>query len=284
MIYKKDANFPYPVLTNKSTSYKNSNFDLDISLEENINNYRFNIDYYIDSDFINKLLEKGQAILVLVIQSKDNKFLNLELGEKYKEISKSRISLNKRTTLQLLIQSKEEISFEDNNDLSEFYNEFKKEIRVSKNSILGFSNTVIFEGSSAKPLELFEKKLNPNLKSDIKIELGNETIIINYRNENLQFIDTVRSSTLNNPYIYMGLQKALYRFILNNRKDDEEEVYLEDIDPPENGLDFKLYNLMKKKMVKEVNMDNIDEVIYLISEKILEKYTAAVRGMYQNGN
>ena len=283
MIYKKDANFPYPVLTNKSTSYGNSHFDLDVSLEENVNNYRLNIEYYIDSDFINELLIDGQAQLVLVIQSKDNKFFNLELGEKYKEIPKSRISLNKRTTIQLLIQAKEDISFENNHDLSEFYDEFKAEIKVPKNSILGFSNTVIFDGSTVKPLELFEKKLDTTLKSDIKIELGNETIIINYKNENLQFIDSAKSSTLNNPYIYMGLQKALYRFILNNGK-EAEEVDLDEIDPPENGLDFKLYNLMKKKMVKEVNMDNIDEVIYLISDKIIEKYTAAVRGMYSNGN
>lgn len=283
MIYKKDANFPYPVLTNKSTSYGNSHFDLDVSLEENVNNYRLNIEYYIDSDFINELLIDGQAQLVLVIQSKDNKFFNLELGEKYKEISKSRISLNKRTTIQLLIQAKKDISFENNHDLSTFYDEFKAEIKVPKNSILGFSNTVIFDGSTVKPLELFEKKLDTTLKSDIKIELGNETIIINYKNENLQFIDSAKSSTLNNPYIYMGLQKALYRFILNNGK-ETEEVDLDEIDPPENGLDFKLYNLMKKKMVKEINMDNIDEVIYLISDKIIEKYTAAVRGMYQDGN
>ena len=36
MIYKKDANFPYPLLTNTSSSYSNANFILDIELEENI--------------------------------------------------------------------------------------------------------------------------------------------------------------------------------------------------------------------------------------------------------
>ena len=68
--------------------------------------------------------------------------------------------------------------------------EFKDEIIVPKNSILGFSNSVIFDGSSAKPLDLFEKKVDPNLKSDIKIELTSETIVINYKNEALQFIDS----------------------------------------------------------------------------------------------
>ena len=283
MIYKKDANFPYPVLTNVSNSYRSCNFILDVNLEENIHNYRFCIDYNIDSEFINGLLESGQAKLILIIQSKDNKFFTLEPGEKVKEISKSRISLSKRTAIQLLIQTKRDISFKDNDDLSEFYESFKDEIIVPKNAVLGFSNSLIFEGSTSKPLELFEKKVDPNLKSDIKIELGSETIIINYKNESLQFSDSPQSAALNNPYIYMGLQKALYRFILNNGSDGEE-VDLDDIDPPDDGLEFKLYNLMKGKMITELNIDNIDEVIYAISDKILDKYAATVRRMYSNGN
>ena len=35
MIYRKDANFPYPVLTNTSNSYDASNFILDVNLQEN---------------------------------------------------------------------------------------------------------------------------------------------------------------------------------------------------------------------------------------------------------
>ena len=138
-------------------------------------------------------------------------------------------------------------------------------------------------GSNNKPLELFEKKVNPNLKSDVKIELGSETIIINYKNESLQFTDLPQSSTFNNPYVYMGLQKALYRFIVNNSEDDES-VDLEEMEPPNDGLDFKLYNLMRKKKISELNIENIDEVIYSISDKMLEKYTAAVRRLYSNGN
>lgn len=278
MIYKKDANFPYPLLTNTSSNYSNANFILDIELEENTQGYRFGIEYDIDSEFITKLLENKKAQLVLVIQSRDNKFYNIEFGEKLIIIPKSRISLSKRTVVQLLIKSNDEISFKDNNDLNDFYNEFKDEIVVPKNSILGFSNTVIFEGSSSKPLELFEKSVDPNLKSDLDIELGSETIIIKYKNENLQFTDSPISQTLNNAYVYMGLQKALYRFVINNGEDGE--VDLDSIDVPENGLDLKLYNLMKKKMISEVSLENIDSVIYLISDKILEKFSAAVRGLY----
>lgn len=283
MIYKKDANFPYPILTNTSNSYDNCSFILDINLEENTNEYIFEINYDITSPFIEKLLQNGQATLILIIQSKDNKFFNIEYGQKTKSISKSRISLSKRTTIQLFIQSNEEINFKNNYDLSSFYEEFKDEIDVPKNSILGFSNSVVFDGSTNKPLELFEKKVNPNLKSDVKIELGSETIIINYKNESLQFTDLPQSSTFNNPYVYMGLQKALYRFIVNN-SEDHECVDLEEIEPPNDGLDFKLYNLMRKKKISELNIENIDEVIYSISDKMLEKYTAAVRGLYSDGN
>ena len=60
-----------------------------------------------------------------------------------------------------------------------FYGSIKDQINVPRHSILGFSNSVMFDGSTAKPLELFEKKVDPNLKSEVKVELGSETI--NYR-------------------------------------------------------------------------------------------------------
>lgn len=283
MIYKKDANFPYPLLTNTSNSYDGCNFTLDIELNENTYEYIFQINYDIESDFIKKLIRENKAQLVLVVQSKDNKFFNLSLNETIKTIPKNRISLSKRTTIQLLIQSKEEINFKENNDLNTFYGSIKDQINVPKHSILGFSNSVMFDGSTAKPLELFEKKVDPNLKSEVKVELGSETIIINYKSDELQFIDSHVSSTINNIYVYMGLQKALYRFV-NTYGGEDEEVDLEELDLPTDGLDLKLYGLMKSKMIKSVSLENIDEVICSITDRILEKYTSAVRGLYSNGN
>ena len=283
MIYKKDANFPYPVLTNTSYSYENSHFMLDVNLQENNSDYRFTFNVDISSRFIKQLLNNKKAKLILVIQSKDNKFFDVDLDDEYIDIPKSRISLSKRTVLQLLIQAKEEIYFNDNDELSSFYNGLRNHIVVPKNAILGFSNTVLFEGSNIKPLELFEKKINPNLKSDIHIELGTETIIIHYKNEDLQFIDSPMSHTLNNHYVYMGLQKALYRFIVNNSQEGES-VELDEIEIPSDGLDFKLYNILRSKLVREVSIDNMDEVIYLISDKILEKHAAAIKGLYKDGN
>lgn len=283
MIYKKDANFPYPLLTNTSNSYDGCNFTLDIELNENTYEYIFQINYDIESDFIKRMIRENKAQLVLVVQSKDNKFFNLSLNEKIKTIPKNRISLSKRTTIQLLIQSKEEINFKENNDLNTFYGSIKDQINVPKHSILGFSNSVMFDGSTAKPLELFEKKVDPNLKSEVKVELGSETIIINYKSDELQFIDSPVSSTINNIYVYMGLQKALYRFV-NTYGGEDEEVDLEELDLPTDGLDLKLYGLMKSKMIKNVSLENIDEVICSITDRILEKYTSAVRGLYSNGN
>lgn len=284
MIYKKEANFPYPILTNNSNSYEDASFTLDIELQEDNNNYRFYIDYVISSEFINDLVENDDAELIFIIQSKDNKFFNLDKSNKYVDISKSRISLSKRTSIQMMIKSKREISFKTNNDLNDFYKSIEEELVVPKNSVLGFSNVVIFDGSIKKPLQLFEKKLNTGLKSDVNIELGAETIVINYRSEDLQFSYSPISNTLNNHYVYMGLQKALYRFLRNNSNDGGETSYINEIDVPTNGLDLKIYNLLKTKLIDEVSIDNVDEVIYRISDKILEKHACAIKGLYQNEN
>jgi len=93
MIYKKDANFPYPILTNTSSNYVECNFNLDIKLNENSESYGFELIYEIDSEFIRKLLQNQQAALILVIQSKDNKFYEVKPNQTFIEIPKSRITL-----------------------------------------------------------------------------------------------------------------------------------------------------------------------------------------------
>ena len=284
MIYKKDANFPYPVLTNTSTSYENSSFMLDVSLEENTNDYRFIINYEISSAFIEKLIATGDAQLVFIIQSKDNKFYKLDPHQKVIEVPKKRVSLNKRTSIQLHIQSMKEINFSNNHDLSSFYDDFKDEIIVPKHALLGYSNIVVFEGSIQNPLVLFEKKLDEQLESDIKIELGTETLIIHYKKEDYQFNGVRSSQAFNNPYVYAGLRTAIQRFIHEYSEDGEEYVELTQITQPENLLDFKLYQLMVKKMVDEVSVDNIDKVISLISDRVIEKYAGAVKELMNNGN
>ena len=284
MIYKKDANFPYPVLTNTSNSYESGGFTLNVDLKENTDNYRFDIEYEVESDFLKELLARKQARLFLIIQSKDNKFFKLQPNERFIEIAKSRLSINTRTTIQMSIQASTEISFHDNEDLNNFYQEFKDDIIVPRHALLGFSNTVVFEGSSTKPFDLFDRKIDPTLKSDIKVELGSETIIIHYKNEDLQFAGMPMSGTLNNPYIYMGLQKALHRFATNPEYGEDGHVDLEEIELPIDQLDAKLYRLLKAKMVYELDIDSLDEAIYKISDRVIEKYATAVKGLEASGD
>lgn len=282
MIYRKEANFPYPLLSNTSNAYEMNYFNLDVNVKDNVDYYYFDLHYEMESEFIRRLLDKRKAQLILIIQAKDNKFYRLRPDQTSVEVQKSRLTLKSRTSIQLHIQALEDINFAENNDLNEFYLQVRDEIKVEKSSLLGYSNVVVFDGSIKKPFELFEKKLDENLKSDIKLELGQETIIIHYKNPEFQFNDLPKSNVLNNGYIYAGLSKALQAFIMNNSEDGD--VDLEMLEEPRGSLDLKLFNLMKKKQITELNTDNIDEVIYKISDRIIERYTSAIRGLEANGS
>ncbi len=280
MIYKKDANFPYPILTNTSNAYNNAKFHLVIGLDEIGNDYCFEPQYDISSEFIKSQIQSENASLILVVQNKDTKFYEMDQDQKFIKIPRERISIKEKTSIQLLIKAKEEISFINNEDLSDFYGNFKESILVPKNSILGLSN-IITLNVIKKPQELFEKKIDPNLKGPFEIELSNETIILKFKNENYQFVDIPNNRDLNNAYIREGLGRAVINFVINNG--EENVVEIDEIDPPEVELDFKLYNLMKSRNVKEVSLENIDEVVNIIGNNIIEKFTDAVRGLY-NGN
>lgn len=280
MIYKKDANFPYPILTNTSNAYNNAKFHLVIGLDEIGNDYCFEPQYDISSEFIKSQIQSENASLILVVQNKDTKFYEMDQDQKFIKIPRERISIKEKTSIQLLIKAKEDISFINNEDLSDFYGNFKESILVPKNSILGLSN-IITLNVIKKPQELFEKKIDPNLKGPFEIELSNETIILKFKNENYQFVDIPNNRDLNNAYIREGLGRAVINFVINNG--EENVVEIDEIDPPEVELDFKLYNLLKSRNVKEVSLENIDEVVNIIGNNIIEKFTNAVRGLY-NGN
>ena len=285
MIYTKKANFPYPVLMNYTDDYQNAEFELDVNLRDNSDNYILDITWSVSSRFIQDLLKRGKAVLVLIIKSKDNQFFFLNYGKKLQQIiSKNKLSLNTKTVMQLMIQTRERVSFCENPDLNPFYDDIKSDINIAPGNVLGFSNTVIFDGSQQKPFDLFEKMVDPNINSDIEIRLGNETIIIVYKNESLQFPDVQRSRQLNYPYLYMGLQKALTAFILHANPDNPDDgVIIEGMDLPQNSLDIKLYNLMKAKNIDEISFNTMDAAIYQMSDNMITQYTDAVRGL-QNEN
>lgn len=289
MIYTKKANFPYPILMNNTDDYINSMFDLDIDINENTDSYIISLEYTIESDFINNLITSGDAELYMIIKSKDNQFHKVNPKLKKIEIMKSRLGLNDKTTIQLMIQAKRKIYFRDNKELNSFYDGFKEVIEVEKGNVLGFSNTVIFDGSQNKPYELFEKSLDSNMKSNISVVLTDEVILIKYRDENMMFSDLPNSRNLNNMYLYIGLQKALFELIAKNSTDfydDESEYdsdglniqYITEIDNF-SPLDQKLITLMKSKGIEELHTGNLDEVIHLISDNMIGKYVDAVRGL-----
>ncbi|AOV07408.1 hypothetical protein [Sporosarcina ureilytica] len=75
MIYKKDANFPYPIISETALGYEDSTFQIRVGFEEDGDVYLFKINRELISSFVNELLQNGQAEYLLVIQSKDTKFL-----------------------------------------------------------------------------------------------------------------------------------------------------------------------------------------------------------------
>ena len=118
------------------------------------------------------------------------------------------------------------------------------------------------------------------IQTNDKIRLGTETILIVYKKEDYQFVGIPGSKELNYPYIYLGLQKALSVFLLHaNPENPEEGILVDEMEPPENALESKLYSLMQSKHISELSMENMDEVIYKISDKLLMKYHDAVRGL-----
>lgn len=285
MIYTKKANFPYPILMNYTDDYKDAKFELDVTLRDNADDYIMDISWKINSDFIKKQLKSENASLMLIIKSKDNQFYKIKYSKNAQIcIPKSKLCINTKTVIQLMIKTNTNISFKENEDLNEFYCDIKEDIQIKAGMVLGFSNIVIFDGSQQKPYDLFERKVDKKIKSDIEIRLGEETIILVYKNEELQFSSMQNAKELNYVYLYMGLQRALSAFLIHvNTGNAEEGVYINEIDPPENALDSKLYSLMQSKNITELNMDNIDEVICKISDKLIMRYTDAVRGL-QNGN
>ena len=197
MIYTKKANFPYPVLMNFSNDYLDDEFEFDVQLKDDIDEYILEVEWKMASDFIEDKINSDKADVILIVKSKDNQFYLLGKNKKtVKKIKRNRLCLSARTVMQLMVVAKEEISFEDNDDLNEFYEDSKADIVVEPGQVLAFSNTVIFDGSQDKPYELFEKRVDENLDSDIEIKLCDETIMVVYKSADLQILQIEENTTI----------------------------------------------------------------------------------------
>lgn len=290
MIYTKQTNFPYPLLQNASNNYLNATFDLDVSLNENQDFYILNIKSEISSHFLINLISQKKARIMLVIKSKDSQFYELPNPEECElKISKNNLSFYKnKTIMQLIIQSLTKISFNNNEDINEFYKPHKNKIQVDKGWSLGFSSIVSFDGSQKNPFTLFEKKLDENIESDIEYRLTNEVITIVYKTQKIMFSDIPNNRNLTNPYLYIGLQKALMALITSNLEqqgDIDEGININNIDASNlSALDTKLFKLLKQKGIEELSFNSLDKVIHLMSDNILGKYVNRVGGLYNHAN
>ncbi len=283
MIYNKDAVFPYPILCRTSNSYKESYFDFSVDeVSETDSSYVFSFSYEIGSSFINKLIEEEKAAVILIIQDGDNFFARLEKGQRKIELGKNRLSLVKRTKIQLHVQALEAINFSEAEDLNEFYDQYKEEIHIKRNSLLGYSDESTLEGNEAKPLDIFEQSIKDNLSVPFKVELHSETIKLVFRDrkESLDSLNVKKS--MRNMYLYIGLNRALTSFVESYGK-DEQFVAIASI-VPENGLDEKLKDLMQSKGIDEISLEDLDETIQKMSDGIIEKYTDSIKEMAENGN
>jgi hypothetical protein len=274
MIYNKEANFPYPVLSYLTKDYPDDVFEFSVSLEDKGNDYGFRIKYNLTSSFINDLLHLKKAKIYLVIESQDVKFY--ELTKDFYLIPKSRISLSKKSSFQLFICSNTRISFRDNSDLDLFFKPMQNKIFISKGKVLAYSNVEKFVGDLKKPYEIFSFSVDKTLKSDIQVRLEPELIHIVYRTNELRYSGISGQASLNYHYVYLGLQKALLKFIHEQK---EDIVYINDVDEVQSNLSHKLVTLMKLKHVEQVGFENLDEVIYKISDNIVDKHCKAVRGL-----
>lgn len=298
MIYNKEVAFPHPVLMEGQGSYKNGEFLFEIEeVTQNTNEYIFKFSYEITSDFIIDCIKTKKANVVFVIQSKDSRFYTLEnqnfiAGKSIGKITipKTRIALLKnKTKIQLFVNSALKFDFSLNEDLDDFYSEIKNEIEIKKNSALAISNEVIFDEESKSSPELFEKKIDGNLSSEFEVEIKSDLILLKFRKESYQFLTLNQSKKLNYLYLYMGLQKAITQLILDINRDAEadyeEIIYLDDFNLNNfDGLNYKLLYLMKNKGVEQLYFDNIDEVIYLISDNMIDKFAIAINGIGEDGD
>lgn len=285
MIYNKDAAFSYPVLTNSNNSYINSVFDFSIdNIIDKTNTYELTFQYNIESSFVKHLLASNIASLILIIQSDDNLFFELEDNQTFVSIAKSRITFNEKVRAQIHIQSKETILFDQCNELNQFYSSIKNGISISKNSLVGYSNVSTIRNTGKEGIALFEKTVDPKMEMDFSVQLSNKSIILKFKEDRHLLKTTARSRDIMNIYLYNGLQRALNQFLNEHVEDDEEGLYLEDIDDSSlNNLHYKMYQLLNKRGISEVSYDNIDKLVQKLAPRIIEKFTHSIERLNENG-
>lgn len=288
MIYSKKASFPYPVLSEFNNSYDDRYLNLEIiNIQHKNRCYEFEIKYETNSSFIKNLIKEGKARYILVINANDNSFFILNNGQNIIKIPENRISLGDKTKMQLQVQSTDIINMGDCKELHEFYAEFKKDINIKKYSLLACSNIEEFRNPDKYPLDLFSYVINKDQEEDFKVELDTNlsTILLSFKKEEYLFNNFSEKRGLLNMYFFIGLQKALTSFVNNNigftEGLSEEGIDLNSMEYPDVHIDEKLYILMKDKNIEFIEYNNIDSIIYKISDDLIVKFVDTIeRNLY----
>lgn len=285
MIYTEEASFPYPIISSISTDYKDNIFIFDVDIKEDGDYFNLNLNIALGSEYLKNLWNHNKIESFLIVKTQDSNFYKIDKSNTVK-IKKDRLFFSTNSKLQIILRSKEHLNFIDNPDLDDFYLEDCSDILISKNSILGFSNVLLFEKSNKKSIDLFEKIVDKTISSEIKIEIREENIVIIFKNEKYQFGIFNESKRLNYPYIYMGLQKLLMEMIMLESK-NEEHIFEIDKNTKINvnkKIYRKIVNLLESKNITQVSFSEIDEVISKISPEIIDQFYKGVMEESKNEN
>ena len=285
MIYTEEASFPYPVISSSSSDYKDRSFIFDAKITGDSENYKIDIDIAIGSEFLEELIKDKKIEYILIIKTQDNNFYKLDKDYNV-VIKRNEISFRSGSKMQIFLRSVEEINLKDNIDLDEFYTKDKEDIIISKNSIIGFSNIIIYERSEKTSIDLFEKLVDESILSEIKIEIREENIAIIFKDKKYQYNDSSQSKRLNYPYIYMGLQKILMEMIVMDSKNEDYVLEIDENSVAHTGKPVyrKIIRLLQEVDVKQISFEEIDEVISKISPNIIKEYYKGVKEVGINEN
>lgn len=274
MIFNKEVVFPYPVLSPFNDDYPEAAFNCTVEFIEHPNEetYEFLIGFEITSKFLKGTLEKNQAKIMVIIQSKDSKIYDF-IGKSIM-IPKNRISLRKRTSIQLMLVAESDISFASNNDLHPIYRDYRHNIEVLKNQVIALSKVERFDGDLKKPYELFKYNINDKLDTEIQFELNSEVIVINLKDG--KYLYPGKPKEINYHYVYIGLERALTQFILQYCEEQDFNINLNDLEPPVKELDLKIYNLLRSKSIESIDLESLDKIIHQMTDRLVETHYRAI--------
>ncbi len=290
MIYTTTANFPYPVLRDDSKKgYKAAQFSFEISICDQSDGYRLEINTLISSTFLREHLAAGRAELFLVLKGVDCFYVSLN-GLTFQRkrststlfISKEEISFESSVEIQLMIMAKDAISFAENKELTTYFDERKERIVVQPGQMLGFSRMIKCELESEESYNLFVVTIDETQLQDYTTRLSPSMIELVFNKVETKLLT---KDHLVNLYLYAALQKQLMHLLCSHLMDadiDQEnqsvldaELEIEQLSPS-NEREEKIISLLKAKGIKELRFESIDSIIHEIGDGLVAKFTQAI--------